>query len=231
MLSGIEDAIINILQESVEDVPKNNIGMRKPDLNIEENLPAISVANIDFKVEEVGIGRSFTAKNNEVREYFSGDGEKVNFVLTKKPLKPTLIVEYPPGERRLENTDYIIDYGSGSVNFQSPPEKGSNNVLIRYLAPAEIKSVKLIMKYHIYVWSKDESQRDKITFDIIKTLLRGEEEFDLKGIIIKPTGGFNIPANEVPKEVYGKTIECSVETYLQVETLLPRIEKIEMSGK
>ncbi|MBS7654099.1 hypothetical protein KEJ43_03390 [Candidatus Bathyarchaeota archaeon] len=207
------------------------MGTKKPDLNVKENLPAISIANIDFKVEEVGIGRSFTAKNNEVKEYFSGDGEKVNFILAKKPLKPTLIVEYPPGERRMENTDYIIDYEGGSVNFRSPPEKGSNNVLIRYLAPAEIKSVKLIMKYHIDVWSKDESQRDKITFDIIRTLLRGEEEFDLKGIIIKPIGGFNIPANEVPKEVYGKTIECLVETYLQVETLLPRIEKIEMSRK
>jgi hypothetical protein len=231
MLSEIENVIINILQESLEDIPKKNIGTRKPDLTIEENLPAISIANIDFRIEEIGIGRSIATKNNEIEEYFSGDGKKINYNLSRKPLKPTLTVEYPPGERRLENKDYVVNYENGSVTFQLPPEEGSNNVLIKYLVPTEIKSVKINMKYHINVWSKDESQKDKIIFDIIKTLLKREDELNLKGIMIKPIGGFNIPANEMPKGVYGKTIECLLETYLQVETPLPRIEKIEISGK
>ncbi|MEM2027638.1 MAG: hypothetical protein QXT30_07790, partial [Candidatus Bathyarchaeia archaeon] len=171
-------------------------------------------------------GRSFTTKNNEVEERFSGDGKRVKYVLSRKPLKPTLVVEHPPGERKLENADYFVNYESGSITFQVPPEEGSNNILVRYLVPAEIKSVKLIMKYHINVWDKDELRVNKITFNIIETLLKREEELNLKSIAIRPTKGFNIPADEMPKGVYGKTIECLLETYLQVEIPFPRIEKV-----
>jgi len=229
MLNGIEEAIVNILRESIERVPKENIGTRRPDLNIAGNLPAISITAVEFKIEEVGIGRSFTTKSNEVEERFSGDGERISYILSMKPLKSTLVVEYPPGERRLENVDYYADYESSSVIFKAPPEKGLDNILVRYLTPAEVKSVKLTMKYHVNVWSIDELQVNRITFNIIEALLKREEELTLRGIMIKPTGGFSIPADKMPRGVYGKTIECLLETYLQVETPLPRIERVEIS--
>lgn len=229
MLNEIEHEIVSILQETVEEIPRRNIGVIKPDLSIANNLPAISISNIEFKIEEVGIGRALTTKNNEVEEYFSGDGESVNYVLDGKPLKSTLIVEQPPGERRLENIDYHVDYESGSVIFKSPPEKGSRNILVKYLSPAEIKSVKLIVKYHINIWSMNETQVNRVAINIIKALLKKEEELSLKGIIIKPSGGFSIPADKMPQGVYGKTIECLLETYLQIETPVPRIEKVEMN--
>ncbi|MEM2455575.1 MAG: hypothetical protein QXL85_06195 [Candidatus Bathyarchaeia archaeon] len=231
MIDKIEEAIVSVLRENIEGVPKENIGMRKPDLSIAVNLPAISIVNVEFKIEEIGIGRSFATKNNEVEERFSGDGKRVNYTLSRKPLKPTLIVEHPPGERRLENADYFVDYENGSITFQVPPEEGSNNILVRYLIPAEIKSVKLIMKYHINVWDGDELRANKITFSIIEALLKREEDLNLRGVMIKPTGGFSIPADKTPKGVYGRTIECLLETYMQVETPLPRIEKIEIKQK
>lgn len=231
MLNEIENDLIAVLQKNVEDVPKENISARKPDLNIEENLPAIYVRNINFKIEEVGIGRVASTKSNEVEERFSGDGEKVNYALSKKPLKPILLVEHPIGRRRNENVDYVVDYKIGLITFKSPPEEGSNNILVKYLVPVETKSVKLNMKYHISVWSRNEAQVNRILFSIIKTFLKEGGELNFKGTLIKPVRGFSIPAEDLPEGVYGKTIECLLETYLQVEIQLPRIEKIEIDKK
>lgn len=87
------------------------------------------------------------------------------------------------------------------------------------------------MKYHINVWDRDELRANKITFSIIETLLKREEDLNLMGVMIKPTGGFSIPADKTPKGVYGRTVKCLLETYMQVETPLPRIEKIEIEQK
>lgn len=231
MFDEIENDLIAILQKNVGEVPKENISAKMSDLNIEKNLPAIYIRNIDFKIEEVGIGRVASTKSNEVKEYFNGDGEKVNYILSKKPLKPILLVEHPLGRRRTENVDYVVDYKTGLIIFKFPPEEGSNNILVKYLVPVETKSVKLNMKYYISVWSRDEAQVNRILFSIIKTFLKEGERLISKGILIKPVRGFSIPAEDLPEGVYGKTIECLLETYLQVEIQLSRIEKIEIGGK
>ncbi|MCX8170448.1 MAG: hypothetical protein N3E47_00535 [Candidatus Bathyarchaeota archaeon] len=69
----------------------------------------------------------------------------------------------------------------------------------------------------ISVWGISETQVNKITFDIIKMLPRKEEADLIKGMITKPTRGFSIPADETPKGVYGKIVECLLEIYLRVE--------------
>ncbi len=227
MFGDIENAMVNILQRNLEAVPKENIGTRKPDLKIKKNLPAISVANLDFKTDDVGMGRSVSSVDSETVERFSGDGKKIAFALGQKPLRPTVFVEHPAGTRLGEKANYTVDYEKAVVNFHSPPRKGTDNIVIRYRMPVETKGVKFRLNYLINVWSQDAIQRDRITIDVIKALLKEEETFNRKGMLIKPLGGLNIPSDQVPEGVYGKTLEYMVEAYLHVETPLPRIEKIE----
>jgi len=231
MFSEIENVIINKLRENLEAVRKENITAKKPDFSVKRNLPAISIVNVKFKFDEVGIGRGVNATDKETQELFSGDGKKKSFSLSRKPLRPILSVEHPLGTRRKENVDYIVDYETGTITIRSPPKKGSDNVLIKYLMPLETRGLKIKAKYQISVWSEDEVQRDKITLDVIKTLLKEEAAFNGMGISIKPLRGFNSSLDEAPKGIYGKTIEYVVEAYLQVEISLPRIEKIEIKEK
>jgi len=231
MFSKIEDAIITALRENLGAVLKENISTKKPDFGVKGNLPAVSIGNVDFKIDEVGIGRSVDTTDKETHESFSGDGERKSFTLSTKPLRPILSVEHPAGIRRKENVDYVVDYGNGMITFQSPPEEGSENVMIKYLLPLETRGVKFNLRYHITVWSRDEVQRGKLTVDVIKTLLKEEEAFNSKGIFIKPLKGFNCSLDEAPEGIYGKTVECLAEAYLQVEIPLPRIEKIEIKGE
>ena len=228
MFSRIETAIIKILQDNVKSVPKDNIRAKKPDFKVEKNLPAISFTNVDFNVEEIGIGGSTGPNKEGLQDVFSGDGKKREFTLAKKPLRPITKVEHPTGKEKKENTDYTVDYGKGMITFRSPPQKGRNNILIKYLPPAETKGLKFNLKYHLETWARDESQRDTITIDVIKTLLKEGSALVKQGIFIKPIKGFNVHEDEVPAGVYGRTLEYLVETELQVEIPLPRIEEIEV---
>jgi hypothetical protein len=228
MFSRIETAIVKVLQDNVKSVPKDNIRAKKPDPKVAKNLPAISFTNVDFNVEEIGIGGSTGPNKEGLQDIFSGNGQKREFTLINKPLRPITKVEHPSGKEKKENTDYTVDYGKGIITFRSPPEKGRNNILIKYLPPAETKGLKFNLKYHLETWAKDESQRDTITIDVIKTLLKEGSALVKQGIFIKPIKGFNVNADEVPAGVYGKTLEYLVETELQVEISLPRIEEIEV---
>lgn len=226
MFKKIETAIIKVLQENLKTVPKDNIGVKKSKLG--ENLPAISLTNHDFEVKDVGVGRSIGGEGRELQDTFSGDGKTKEFTLKEKPLRPTIAVEHPPG-RRLTEAEYSVDYEKGVVTFHSPPEKSKENISVKYLKPAEIKGLRLNLRYHLNVWAGDEAQRDAITLEVIETLLREEDTLNRQGISIKPSKGFNTPPNkDLPREIHGKTIEYLIEADLQVEIPLPRMEKIEL---
>jgi hypothetical protein len=228
MFGIIETSIVKILQENIKSVPKDNIQSMKPDLKIGKNLPAISVVNMDFKIEEIGIGGS-TGPNKQLQDIFSGDGKKTKFTLTKKPLRPITKVEHPLGKQKKESDDYIVDYGKGSITFHSPPQEGKDNILIKYLLPFETKGLKFDMKYFLQIWTHDKAQRDSITIDVIKTLLKEASTLVQQGILIKPIRGSNYSlGEEIPEGVYIKTLEYSVKTELNVEIPFPRVEKIEI---
>jgi hypothetical protein len=226
MFNKIETAIIRILQQNLTDVPNENIGTKKPDTD--KNLPAISLTNIDFAVEAVGIGRFIGEEDIEQQETFSGDGKKRGFTLTEKPLGQVIVVEHPPGKRLKESEDFTVDYETGMISVHEIPEKGENNIMVRYTEPARINGLKFNLRYHFNVWATDEVQRDSITIKVVEILLREEESLNQQGIFLKPIKGFNISAEVVPNGVYGKTIEYTVETELLVKTPVPRIEKIEV---
>lgn len=224
MFNKVETTIIKILQDHLQTIPKKNIAT-KPDY---KNLPAISISNVNFKIDEVGVGRSIGGVGREAKDVFNGDGKKREFTLTEKPLKPIISIEHPL-RNRLRESDYIIDYKSGVIAFQSPPSKGEKNITVKYLKPFDTKGLKFNITYHLNIWAKDETQRDEITVETIKILLKEEDTLTQQGVSLKPVKGFNIPKDKsIPKDVCGKTLEYKVETDLHVEIPLPRIEKIEI---
>lgn len=229
MFSEIENLIIKVLRDNLDLVPRNNIGFKWVNFKRDLRLPAVSIENVDFKVEEPGIGRALNSVEKEIVEIFSGDGQETRFSLSKKPLKPTVKVEHPPGRKLREIVDYSIDYAEGVVIFNSPPILGDGNIVVRYHTPVEIRGLKFKIKYHISVWADDESLRDAIAVKVIELLLREERRFTVQEIFLKPIGGFNVNSNELlPKSVYGKVLEYQVEAQLQVEVPVPRIERIEI---
>ena len=74
MFKKIESAIIEVLKEQLESVPKGNIDTKKTKPG--KKLPAISIVNVAFDVKDVGVGSSIHGENARAQEKFSGDGER-----------------------------------------------------------------------------------------------------------------------------------------------------------
>ncbi len=226
MFNRIESTIVRVLQEQLKTVPKENIHSKNPGAGAK--LPAVSVSNVDFEIGEVGVGRSIGGEDATQLDRFSGDGKKNEFVLSEKPVRPILAVEHPPG-KKLGEAGYSVDYRKGAVTFASPPEKGEDNVYVRYLKPFETKGLRFKLRYHVNVMAKDEDQRDEVAVEVMETLLREEEALNREGVFLKPVKGFNAQLNdESNKGPYGKTIEYLIETDLIVEVPYSRMEEIEV---
>jgi hypothetical protein len=224
MFDRIETAIVSVLQDQLKTVPPENIHAKRRQPR--GSLPILSIFNVDFDVKEVGFGRSIGGV--ELLDTFSGDATTVKFLLSIKPLRPIVAVEEPP-ETRLTEGDYTVNYEKGLITFNKPPPAATDNIVVRYIKPTQVKSLKLDLRYHLNVWAGDEVQRDAITVEVMEVLLREEEALNRQDIFIKPIKGFNIPPNDdISEEVYGKTIEYSIEASLEVEIALPRMEKIEI---
>ena len=225
MFKRIESAIIEVLKEQLQSVPKGNIDIKKPKPG--GKLPAISVANVAFDVKDVGVGSTIGGENARAHEKFSGDGERTEFILSEKPVRPLIAVEHPPGSR-LNEADYTVDYGRGVVIFRTSPKKGADNISVKYLKPFEIKGLRLNLIYHIYVWASDEAHRDKIAVEVLEAVLREETSLDKQGVYMKLVKGFNTSIDDESENVFGKTLEYMIEADLRVEVPYPRMEKIDV---
>jgi hypothetical protein len=230
----IEDALIKILQEKLTNVPKDNITTRKIDLE-KATFPFLSLYDADFTLEDLGIGRESGESKEEISEKFSGDGKKSSFQLSVRPIKPIISIESPLGQIRKENEDYTVDYEKGVVAFFSPPEKGKENILIRYFSAKGVfvtRGLKVNAKYYIDVWASDKDTCDSMAIDVIKALLIGRDELAKKGLNIKPIQGYNIePEKEFLNLAFGKRLEYSIETDILVRIPTPLIEKIKIQKK
>jgi len=230
MIEEVEKEIIEILKHNLKEI--KNVDIIRPDFkkdNLQAILPAISFENVEFKTEDLGIGFSSGAKKEGQQDKFKGDIKTTEFKLSKKPLKPLAIVECPPGTRKREIDDYTVDYEKGIINFRIPPEKGKD-ISIKYFinkSAAETKGLKLNLKYNLNIWAANEQERDKITMDVLKTLLTFTDVLSSKGIILRTIGGKNIDGDKI-KDVFGKNIECNIETEIYVEIPYEIIKKIEI---
>lgn len=225
MFKKIESAIIEVLKEQLESVPKGNIDTKKTKLG--EKLPAISIVNVSFDVKDVGVGSSIVGENAQAQEKFSGDGERKEFILSEKPVRPLVMVEYASGSR-FNEADYTVDYGKGAVTFRTPPKKGEDNISVKYLKPFEVKGLRLDLTYHIHVWAGDEAQRDEIAVEVLEALLREETSLDQQGVCLKLVKGFNTSMDDGSENVFGKTLEYLIEADLLVEVPIPRMERIDV---
>ncbi len=225
MFNKIESALIKVLKEQLKSVPEGNIDIKKPKSG--GKLPAISVANVAFEVKDVGVGSSIGGENAQAHEKFSGDGERTEFILSEKPVRPLIAVEHPLGSR-LNEANYTVDYVSGAVMFHKPPKKGEDNVSVKYLKPFEVKGMKLNLVYHIDVWAGDEAQRDAITVEVMEAILREETTLNQQGVYPKPVKGFNVSLDDGSENVFGKTLEYLIEADLRVEVPHPRMEQIDI---
>lgn len=226
MIEEVESEVIKILRENLKGI--KNIDTIKPDLK-KDSLPAISFENIEFKTEDLGIGFSSSDKKEGQHDKFSGDSKTKEFKLTKKPLKPVEIVECPLGTRKKEVDDYTVDYEKGVINFRIPPEK-SSDISIKYFinkSAAETKGLKLNLKYNLNIWASNEQERDMIAMNVLKTFIIFTDVLSSKGIILRTIGGKNIEDDKM-KGVFGKSIECNIETEIYVEIPYDIIRKIEI---
>jgi len=227
MFNRIESAIIEVLKEQLQTVPKGNIDIKKPKPG--GRLPAISVANVSFDVKDVGVGSTIGGENARAQDVFSGDGERTEFILSEKPVRPLIAVEHPPGSK-FNEADYTVDYGRGAVIFNSPPKKGEDNISVKYLKPYEVRGLKLNLQYHIDVWASDEAQRDAITVEVMEALIREETSLNQQEVNLKLVKGFNMSLDDGSENVFGKTLVFMIEADLRVEVPYPRMERIDLKG-
>jgi hypothetical protein len=226
LFKKIESAIIEVLKEQLKSVPKGNIDTKKTKLG--DKLPRVSIVNVAFDVKDVGVGSSIGGENVRAQEKFSGDGERKEFLLSEKPVRPLVMVEHPSGSS-LKKADYTVDYGRGAVTFRTPPKKGEDNISVMYLKPFEVKGLRLNLIYHIYVWASDEAQRDAIAVEVLEAILREETSLDQQGVYLKLVKGFNTSIDDGSENVFGKTLEYMIEADLQVEVPYPRMERIDVN--
>jgi hypothetical protein len=88
------------------------------------------------------------------------------------------------------------------------------------------------MTYHVDVWANDETRRDNLAVDAIKSLLIAQEGLARKGIRVKPIGGLNLePPQNGADGILAKRLIYNVESEMEVKLPIPPIERIEIEWK
>lgn len=228
MIREVDEAILESLRKGLLNiVPSEDIIFGEKDKKKEKS---ISLINTGFTVEEQGIGGSGGAMKEEVVEKFDSDGKTKDFHLSRKPLKPLIIVESTIGTLKTEPDDYTIDYERGIISFRVPPENGKESVKIKYniaRAVAETRNVKFILTYSIYVVGENLQNRDHIMLETIKMFYREKLALAKKGVEeIKLIKGYTQKVEDQDTDV--GVIEYRVENTIRIEIPLPPIERVEI---
>jgi hypothetical protein len=229
MIREVEEAILESLKKGFsEHIPPENIISGEPDFS---KTKSISLTNTGFTIEELGIGGSGGVKKEEIMDKFDSDGIKKDFKLTQKPLHPLMNVESPAGTKKKELDDYTINYAGGLVSFRSPPEKGKDNVQIKYYiarAVGETRNIKFILTFSLAVWANDPNEKNNITLEVVKVFYRERSNLAKRGISeIRLIKGYSTDAGETKKVI---RVDYQVESTIHIEMPLPPIEKIEIGN-
>jgi hypothetical protein len=229
MIKEVDEAILESLRKGLSNiVPSENIVVEE--VNPEKGK-SIFLVNTGFTVDEQGVGGSGGVRREEVVEKFDSDSEKKNFSISQRPIKPLISVESPIGILKSEPDDYTVDYQNGVVSFRVPPEKGKENIRIKYniaRVVAETRDLKFTLTYSIYVRGENIRNRDLIMIEIIKTLYLEKTALAKKGVEeIQLIRGYTTPRTE-GQNINEGIIEYQVKTTIKIEMLLPSIERIEI---
>jgi hypothetical protein len=228
MIEEVDEAILEALRKGLAELlPPENVVLGEPG---GERPKAVFLNNIDFTVEELGIGSSGGIKKEEVSESLEGDGARKDFQLSQKPLFPLIGVESPLGTARHEPDDFGVDYSGGIISFRLPPEKGKE-IQIRYHiahAVAETRCLKFALSYALTIWAEDQLERDRITLEAVKVLYQERPELEKRGVSdIRLVRGFS-EGSALDRRRRASTLQYLVETTISIEMPLPAIERIEI---
>lgn len=225
MLAEIEDRLVKVLQEKVEEIPRENIVFNtKP-----AKPPAVTVSNVGFNFENLGLAENVDEGNVELEERFSSDGVQTSYKLEEKPLQGSVQVECPQGTLLTEKKDFDVNYDEGSIVFRKAPQKGKNRIFVKYLSQKRtvtLKGLKLKATYQIDVWDADRIKADSIAEKVVKAFLTAEDELATEGIELKPISGETLQDQEGTIR-----LKYAVERELRVKKLIPPITKIEITKK
>jgi hypothetical protein len=227
MLAEIEEKLVKVLQEKLDEVPKENITANfKPC-----KLPAVMISNLEFKFDTNNLAENLDQGNIQIKEELDSDGAKTSYELKEEPLKKSVSVESPPGTLLTEK-DYTVNYVTAAINFQKPPAKGKNSILVSYASQKRImtlKSLKIEAFYAVDVFSGSRKEADSITEKVVKALLIVDNQSLGEAVEIKPLRGIT-QIDEDGKTVMVR-INYVVETEVRLEKVVGPMEKIEVRQK
>jgi hypothetical protein len=227
VLVEIEDKLAKVLQERLAEVPKENIGV---DIKIIKT-PSIIISNLKFDFENTDLSENWVQNKIKLEERFNCDGVKSSYKLREKPLKNSLRVEYA-SKILSEKNDYLVSYTDGVIEFRKAPEKGKGPVLISYHScegVMTLKSLKVTALYSVEVTGEDRFKADSLAEEVVKVILKVEDQFLKEGIKIVALGG-NSSKDE--KENTAKVqLRYSIEKEIRVEQVIQAIESIELTSK
>lgn len=226
MIREVEEAILDSLKKGLSElVPPENIITGETDFG---KTKSISLTNTGFTVEELGIGGSGGVKKEEIVEKFDSDGNKKDFKISQKPLRPLINVESPAGTQKNEPDDYTVNYTEGMISFRAPPGKGKVSVQIKYYiarAVGETRNLKFVLTYSLGIWANDLNEKNNITLEAIKVLYREKSNLAKRGISeIRLIKGYseNVDTKNLSR------IEYQIESTVSIEMPMPPIEKIQI---
>jgi hypothetical protein len=227
MLTEIEDRIIKVLQQSLEQLPPENITAK----SASGKLPSLTISNLKFKFMNAGVAENLEQEKTKLTEYFSGNASTKVYKLKETPLRRSVTAKSPPEKVLAEKDQYVVNYEGGSVIFLEAPDKGKNNILIEYTSRKSImtlKTIRLKALYQIEVAGKERSETDALAESVVKALLNAESEFLSNGIEIKPVSGIQLSEQEKVGSIQLKYI---FERELRTETTVEPMEQIQISQK
>jgi hypothetical protein len=262
-LSFVIDELVSILRGHFDETVGNSISILSSQIPDISNMkpPLIAIYDVGFSSEHVGLGAGFGESREERRDQFSGDGKQTTFNLSDKAVKP--ILDAIINQRATENNktdnikvneydDFKVDYKEGKVMFRYPPQKGNNNVIIRYLVgrtTGEARALRLKIKYFLDLWADNLIQCNIMTEEVMKALMDKEEHLAAMGISINSPEGINLLNKGISNESYdntsnnatskttnfhpafGRRLIYIAETNLKTEREIPTIKKIEIQEK
>jgi len=186
------------------------------------------VWNKAFTSTSTSIGGTGPETGDTTRDEFDGDGKKIKFELSAKPLRRQLALETPPGRTRDEGTDFRVDYATGIVAFESPPEKG-RKIVVRYYSgkgSGEVQALRLRLVYSLDVWGSEPSEMGSFANQVASAILLSRESLAERGIQLRLVRGRDLPLENGESAMYCKSLECVAEADMQVRTPYTRMEKI-----
>ena len=229
ILPEVDQAILDALRAGLSGTSKIDIVIQKSD-GPPKKTPAIFLWNRAFTAADTSIGGNAPESGQNEEDGFDGDGKRTEFKLSDPPLRSRVIVEYPTGKTKREGKDFTVDYASGVLTFQNPPEKGRKNVIARYTSgkgAGEVKGLRLKLRYNVDIWTSEPVAGGSVANQVASAVLLSQDSLASKGIQLRLLRGHDLsPQDGVSAGLFCKRLECIAEADLLVKIPYTRMEKI-----